>query len=217
MQYAVVMEKVKKILSEGAEKRIFDKDIAAALGITKEHLCVLKRRDKIPFEELTYFCAKHKISINWLLFDQEAKSLVETTERFSRIRYYEDIHASAGGGAEFSSEENSYLMLDDEIIARLGIGRKIESVEAINIVGNSMEPTLQDGALAFVDTTNKEFRKGGVFVVSAPAGLFVKRLSLRLDGGMELISDNKNYPPEVVNAEDLKIIGKVIGTLGDVA
>lgn len=218
MEFVDVMEKIKDILSyDLGDRRVFDKDIAEALGLTKEHFSVLKKRNKIPFEELTYFCARHKVSINWLLFDQQPKSLVESTEKFSRIRYFDDLYASAGGGAETYGEEFDYIYLDERMMMKLGITKKSEFIEAINIVGNSMEPTLQDGALAFVDTTAREFRKGGVFVVRAPSGLFVKRLSLRTDGFMELISDNKNYPPEAVDPADVMIIGKVIGTLEDVA
>lgn len=218
MDFLNIIEKVKDILScDLGDKRVLDKDIAEALGISKEHFSVLKKRNKVPFEELTYFCAKKRVSINWLLFDQQPKSLVETTEKFSRIRYFDDLYASAGGGAETYEEAFEYLYLDERMMTKLGITKKEQFIEAINIVGNSMEPTLQDGALAFVDTTIKEFRKGGVFVVRAPSGLFVKRLSLRADGMMELISDNKNYPPEAVDPHDMMIIGKVIGTLEDVA
>ena len=84
---------------ELGDRKVYDKDVAEALGINQLTLATMKNRAKIPYKEVLEFCAKRKISINWLLFDQIVDSLHAETEKFAQVRYFRDIYASAGGGA----------------------------------------------------------------------------------------------------------------------
>ena len=94
-----IIDKIKDILSNELDnKRVFDKDVAAALNLSKQSLSILKKKNSIPYEEIAKFCAIRKISINWVLFDQVPKSLEEQTNKYSRIKYFNEINASAGGG-----------------------------------------------------------------------------------------------------------------------
>jgi SOS-response transcriptional repressor LexA len=201
MEFDRIIEKIKDIISEEiGERKVLNKDVANALGITPEHLSMLKKRNKIPFEELAYFCAKRKISLNWLLFDQQIENIITETEKFSKIRYFKDINASAGGGAINFDENYETLYIDKKIIDK--------DLDAINVIGDSMEPTIKDGSIIFIDRTDKNIQNGGIFVVSTPAGVFVKRINLKSNGKIELISDNKLYPSEII--EEAEIIGKVV-------
>jgi len=201
MNFERIIEKIKDIISqEIGEKKVYNKDVAKALNITPEYLSMLKKRDKIPFEEIAYFCAKRKISINWLLFDQEIETISTQTEKFSQIRYFKNINASAGGGAFNFDENYEIVYIDKKIIDK--------NLDAINVFGDSMEPTIKDGSTIFIDRNDKNVQNGGIFVVATNAGVFVKRINLRSDGRVELISDNKLYPAETV--ENAEIIGKVV-------
>ncbi len=201
MELSKIIEKIKDIISlELGNRKVLNKDVAKALNITPEHLSMLKKRNKIPFEELAYFCAKRKISLNWLLFDQDVENIAKETEKFSKIRYFKDINASAGGGAINFDENYEILYIDKKIIDK--------NLDAINVIGDSMEPTIKDGSIIFIDRDNTNIYNGGIFVVSTNNGVFVKRINLRSDGKIELISDNKLYPNEIV--EEANIIGKVV-------
>ncbi len=84
-------------------------------------------------------------------------------------------------------------------------------------MGDSMEPTLGDKEVILFDREDKDFTKGGIFIVSTNAGLFVKRIAQRIDGSIELISDNKNYNSEVISEDEMSgvsIVGKVMGKVG---
>jgi len=71
-----VMQRVKLVLSTKINKnKIYDKDIAIALHINPQNYAVIKRRTKIPFEEIAYFSKKHHINMTWLLFGQAPKHL----------------------------------------------------------------------------------------------------------------------------------------------
>jgi phage repressor protein C with HTH and peptisase S24 domain len=76
-----------------------------------------------------------------------------------------------------------------------------------------MEPTLYSGDVVFINQEYKNALKSGIYIVSTPAGLFIKRLQLKSNGMVALVSDNESYAPELVNAENVEILGKVVGKL----
>lgn len=223
MQFESVLEKLKDIIStELGNKRVFDKDVAPYLNMSKENLAAHKNRNVIPYEAVAYFCAKRNISINWVLFDQLPKSLEVETEKYSKIRFYANIRASAGGGAINFDEDYEYLAVDNAFLNSLSkssitMSYSSKNIIAMNVFGDSMVPTLNDKDIILCDTSKTNIKKEGVFVVTGSGGLFVKRISLRIDGRVELISDNKNYTTQIIDAFDenvFGIIGMVVGKVG---
>ena len=154
-----------------------------------------------------------KLSINWLFFDQTVDVLVGETEKYFRVRYFANVHASAGGGAFSFDEEYEILNIDYRIMNNI-ITYRNQNIEAINVDGESMEPTLKDGSIVFLDRNQTNIHKEDIYVVNTlNAGLFIKRIRQRTDGMIELISDNPSYSPEVVLSEEIQVIGKVVGNI----
>lgn len=80
-------------------------------------------------------------------------------------------------------------------------------------VGESMQPTIHDGDLLLVDTTDRSFNSFGVYVLEIRGERLVKRVQRKLDGSLVLISDNETYQPDQVTGEMLegvKVIGRVV-------
>ncbi len=213
LQIEEVIERLKDILSKEQEGKVYDKDVAKALGISPEYLSILKKRKKIPFKEILDFCAKRQININWLLYDQDPHSLCDATDRFIYVRYFKEIHGSAGGGAFNYESESEKLYIDEHIANILGGPKRIRHIEAINVLGDSMEPELKEGSIVFVDTLAKDIKKSGIFLISTNAGLFIKRVRLRTDNKIELISSNASYPVEIVQPDEMIVVGKVVGVV----
>ena len=208
-----IIEKLKDVISENlAGKKVFDKDVANALNIPQSTFATMKKRNSIPYEEILQFCAAKKISVNWLFFDQAVDMLKEETEKFFHVRYFSDIRASAGGGAEVFDENYETITIDEKVMHNM-VGFGNTDLEAIHVDGESMEPTLQDGSIVFVDRTQTNINRDGIFIASTTAGLFIKRIRQRADGMVELISDNKNYSPEVLTPDEVSIVGKVVGNI----
>ena len=212
-----IIDKLKDVLSkEIPDRRIFDKDVAVTLNMSKESFSQAKKKNSIPYEQIAKFCAKRKISINWILFDQLPKSLEEETDKFTRIKHFADINASAGGGSFNYDENYEHLYIDKKLLNSLYKTNVANhtSIMALNVCGDSMEPTLYDKEVILFDKDSLETSKGGVFIVSTNAGLFVKRVALKVDGSLELISDNKSYNSEIIGVneiENIQLLGKVIG------
>ena len=217
MELGRVIDNLKDVLSyELGNKRVYDKDVAYALGISKESLSHLKKRNSVPYEAIVYFCAKRSLSINWILFDQVPKSLEEKTEKFARIKYFKELHTSAGGGAWNDEEGFEYMYIDYEGLNTLS-HLKEEYLHAINVIGDSMEPTLRDKEIVVCDVTCKEIIDGNIYIINTPnSGLLIKRLTCR-DEKLSIMSDNPQYLDEIVNIchENIHVLGRVLGTLAE--
>ena len=84
-----VVESIKDIISEErGNHRVFDKDVAEALGITQGQLATNINRNKAPLEVILDFCAKKAIAVNSLLYDQLPESLLANTNKYFNSRYH---------------------------------------------------------------------------------------------------------------------------------
>jgi len=208
-----IIEKLKDVISETKiGGKVFDKDVAQALNIPQATFATMKKRNSIPYEEILEFCALKKISVNWLFFDQAVDMLKAETEKFFQVRYFSDVRASAGGGGFGEEGEEEYITIDAKVMHNM-VGMGNTDLEAINVVGESMEPTLQDGSIVFVDRTQTNINKNGIFIAQTLSGLYIKRMQQRADGMIELISDNSVYPPQAIEPSEVTIVGKVVGNI----
>ncbi len=212
-----IVEQIKDVVSEDFPgKKIFDKDIAGLLGISQMNFATMKKRDKIPYEELLEFCARRSIAINWLLFGQSPESLIESTNKFYMVRYFSDVSASAGGGGVGDIEDSVELMLEGNFVSSLGGEKELKNIEALNVSGDSMEPTFSYGDMIFINRNKTDIGRGGIFTINTEAGLFIKRLQKRIDGKIDVISDNKEYAKQTLMPNELNVIGRVVGRFGSV-
>ncbi|PLY06622.1 MAG: peptidase S24 [Arcobacter sp.] len=209
-----IIEKLKDILSQdGKNGKVFDKDVAGALDLSQVNFATMKNRGKIPFSNILDFCAKKKISINWLLYNQNPGSLVDSTDKYW-IRYYPEVSVSAGGGAYESDDSYESFEVPPYFINMLGGKDNLKNIDAINVIGDSMEPTLNSDNIIFIDKTKIDVSRDGIYAFTTNHGLFVKRIQRRVDGQLDVISDNKDYPIQILPKEDVSIVGKVVSSFG---
>ncbi len=83
---------------------------------------------------------------------------------------------------------------------------------ALRVDGDSMEPTILKGSYVGVVPLNGSVSEGGVYLVNvAPFGRLIKRIRMGEANSIELVSDNRKYPPRSLPLEqyDSVVIGKV--------
>lgn len=212
-----IVEEIKSIVSaERSGKKIYDKDVADILGISQMNLATMKKRNKIPFNELLDFCALKSISINWMLYGQSPESLIEATNKFFIVKYFSNINASAGGGSSEECEEIEEILVPHEFISMLGGERELKNIEAINVTGDSMEPTFSYNDIVFINRGKIDLQRGGIFTIRTEAGLFIKRIQKRIDGKIDVISDNKAYTTLTLSPHEIEVIGRVVSRFGSV-
>jgi len=215
--FADIVEEIKSIISDDFKpKKVFDKDVAEVLGISQMNFATMKKRDKIPFTELLDFCAQKTISINWLLYGQSPESLIEATNKFFMVKYFNDVSASAGGGSDVEFEEIEELEIPEQFVFMLGGERELKNIEAINVSGDSMEPTFSYNDIVFINRSKTDLNRGGIFTIRTEAGLFIKRVQTRLDGKLDIISDNSVYSTQTLDPNEIEVVGRVVSRFGDV-
>jgi hypothetical protein len=212
LSFDEILFRLKDILSiEVGERKILDKDVAEALGIAPAYFAVLKKRGSVPFAQVADFCARRKISINWLLYDQAPKSLEESTEKVATIRYFKQINASAGGGAFNWQERFETIRIDEALVGLLGGRKHLKHIEALEVRGDSMEPLLHDGDLVAVDRSRQKVKNGSIYVFRIGEELFIKQLEKRRDEDRwACISFNAAYPVIYADPTEIHLIGEAV-------
>ncbi|MDQ1243913.1 MAG: hypothetical protein QG565_253, partial [Campylobacterota bacterium] len=150
------------------------------------------------------------------LYGQSPESLIEATNRFFMVKYFSNINASAGGGADSDEENADGIEIPHEFAIMLGGERELKNIEAINVSGDSMEPTFSYNDIVFINRAKTDLQRGGVFTIRTEAGLFIKRVQKRIDGKIDVISDNQVYSTQTLNPDEIEVIGRVVSRFGSV-
>ena len=92
------------------------------------------------------------------------------------------------------------------------------SAGLVRVKGDSMAPTVPDGALVLIDTSQARLEREGIYVFSRDGEAFVKRLVPVAPGpggvptSVVIISDGGTFPPEFVTGpplNDIRVTGRV--------
>ncbi len=105
-----IITKIKAILSQTIQGKVYDKDVANALGIKPVTFASMKRRNSIPHKAVLDYCAANHINANDLLFSKPVNNEVKAP---LTIKYFDELQASAGGGADGLNEAYEELSFTD--------------------------------------------------------------------------------------------------------
>lgn len=87
---------------------------------------------------------------------------------------------------------------------------------SLEVIGDSMSPTVESGDRVFVDTSYQRPSPDGVYVIDEGDGPMVKRVQMiRRSEPLQIriISDNKNHETYTLRLDDVRVIGRVAGRL----
>lgn len=88
----------------------------------------------------------------------------------------------------------------------------------VSVKGDSMAPSIPDGALVMVHLPEKSVDREGIYAFNRADASFIKRLvpaapdKTGRPGSLAIISNNPAYPPEVLSGKDMneiRIVGRV--------
>ena len=121
-----------------------------------------------------------------------------------------ELAGAAGGGAGVEHDRvTGRIKFRRGWLARHGLAAG--ECRVIQVLGESMEPTLVDGCSILVNQAGQRRRVGRIFVVRTEDGLVVKRAGKDRAGAWQLLSDNPNKQawPTVPWPADAPVIGEV--------
>lgn len=183
--------------------------LAQRADVTKSTLSRILQGQEPRLDEAVRLAKEVKADLMWLA---TGRGVPGTEAGFVNVPIY-DVRLAAGVAAFTDAAEQIGMMPFDRELLR-GLGRSSHDSLAVFLAeGDSMWPTVQDGARVLTDLKDTRLREG-VFAFRTGDELRIKRLR-RLVDGIEIRSDNDRYPPEILKGEDadeVAIIGAVLWT-----
>lgn len=200
------------------------KEFAEKLNITPSSLNNYEvGRRNIPPEILADLSDKFNVNIDWLLtgndpmFKDELEIKETETDEIVKLPFYKESFVSAGYGFGNYEDEFITISFSKELLKFLFKVNIERGLHLVPVFGNSMTPTIPEGAVAIVLDYKVEvyLREGSIYVVKYDGEEFIKRVFKDpVSGNLKLISDNEDYPPIEVSGEEsnrFQILGRVIG------
>ncbi|WP_235824299.1 XRE family transcriptional regulator [Brucella anthropi] len=194
---------------------------ADQLGVSKNTLASYERGETEPTASvLDAYRQNFGANVLWIVTGDGAMFTESATVTdgvdMVEIPLY-DIQAAAGTGL-IPKEDGLHNTVAFSRAFLRSIGAKPENCVMLEAKGDSMLPTIPNGAFMIVDQSKQDIVDEEVFVFRVGSGLKVKRAYWRMDNNLELRSDNEanGYPPEIIGrnmAEDLAVIGQVLSLL----
>ena len=156
------------------------------------------------------------VSVEWLKTGEGSSENLSDDPSDDHIRFERlDVIAALGDGyINNETAEVVDFVHVDKAWAREKLGGNLSRIQVITARGDSMQGTIEDGDVLFVDTSVRSFEGEGVYLLSFADGLKAKRLQASVSGGLLVISDNPLYRTETIEndkLEKLTICGKVRG------
>ena len=194
--------------------------VAKAVGVSDNAIYKwLAGRGQPSVTNLVALARAARVSIEWLATGEESK---QSAQAITRAVEHGDFIFMPRNRIRFSAGRDGILRSDqvvDSIAFRAEWVKKRLSTEArdlllIEVVGDSMAPTVEDGDLILADLAEPRFRQDGIYLLRHDSGLAVKRIQRRPDGKLLIRSDNPKYEAMVVVT--VNVIGRVIWTGGRV-
>ena len=141
-------------------------------------------------------------------------------DSYAAVPLHEALLA-AGAGSQAGEEIIDQLAFRRDWLKRIGL--RPAAARLARVTGASMEPTLSEGDMVLIDTSATEprvvrrdprdRRRSPIYAIADAGGARIKRIERPEPDQLMLLSDNIDYPPELLHGHDLKelkIIGRVV-------
>ncbi len=97
--------------------------------------------------------------------------------------------------------------------ARTAFGADLSRIKLISARGTSMQGSIDNGDVLFVDATIRNYDGDGIYVIARGPDVQIKRLQKLHSGVLAIISDNRAYEAERLSGEEVSavvICGRVL-------
>ncbi len=186
-------------------------ELARNLGVHRSSITQAKRKGNIPDSWIFKLATMFFLDPCWL----KQGKITELSEKSHGLGMFKNIpkvkaRLDAGGGSfEVSSEVQGLYAFRRDWLTRKG---NPEQMVLMEVMGDSMEPTIQEGDVVLVDQSQQELYAGRIYALGVEDTVLVKRIE-KHPHKLVLISSNPSYSPIYLQGdeiENVRIIGRVI-------
>lgn len=162
-----------------------------------------------------------KTTVNWLITGSYTAPETET-QGLPEI----DVRGGAGGGGmvatSYARDEDGNNVEVENIVATWSVPPAYlrgelrvdpKSIHIIEVLGDSMTPSLQSGDRVFIDTRHKAPSPPGIYALHDGYGVIIKRIQLVPGTDPQrvlVLSDNPGHRETELTLEEAHIIGRVV-------
>lgn len=192
-----------KLKSKRTALGLSQRELAKKVGVTGTSISQWEREENIPKGASLFKLAEVlEVSIEWLTNGK--LELKHPPEYNIPVDYYPNVKASGGGGAFIENEIAQTIFIPRNAIK----SSSKENIKCIHVSGDSMEPSILEGAIIAIDVQLTDLIDGHFYVFDQEGHLRVKELR---NGINQIIihSANPNYSDETAKHEQIRIIGEV--------
>lgn len=205
------------IIHSGRQPR----DLAKEIGISVARISQLKSESGgIKAEHLFAFSRATGFSPQWLAEGVGDPKGSPTDPDYAVIPQYTAKGSAGNGFLNYHVEVNGGQVFRRDWLARMGL--KEQNLRVIYTQGSSMEPTLSDGNVILIDSSQIYPTNRRIYAIHRPDGeLIIKRLVQTMTNGWIIKSDNddkRQYPDEIASDSEighLRIAGRVVWHAGE--
>jgi phage repressor protein C with HTH and peptisase S24 domain len=188
--------------------------LAEAIGKHQSYISEL-RNEKRPFTEKIARDIEEKLDLPRGYLDKNHSDNDELEPGTFRIAEY-NVKLSAGLGEEVIHPENikRYHTFNEEFLTDFRV--KKNNLAIVQVVGDSMHPTLLSNELVVIDFSQKDPLDNHVYAITTQNQTWVKRYRITPAGG-KWQSDNEEYrefDKPLNDGTPVRIVGLVLFSLG---
>lgn len=130
------------------------------------------------------------------------------------IEHYVDVRGAAGAGQVTPTDQMIISVAVNAVEWRKYVDLNPKRVKVISVHGDSMAPSLQHGDQVLVDTACNRFIDDSIYAIQQGDVLRIKRIKLKLDGSIEVKSDNDHgFGMEMYSKEEaaaFTVFGRIL-------
>jgi hypothetical protein len=218
LNYVEVMDRFKQKMGLKS-----DSDVCRLFDISTAALSDRKKRGAIPFDFIIEYCLKNGISTDYILtgkseeltgsviYDCDLSNIDES--KMIAIPYIENLdeihHIVPNTDYMVGTKPNMIVLSrsEHELLSKMD-----NKLYAIPHHDDSMDDTICNGAMMFVDFTDKGSKSGRVYLISMNGENMIKRLFRDPvdENYTMLLSDNRKFPEMRVDNSNFEVLGKVV-------
>jgi len=213
---------IRKSLFKGSQAKF-----ALELGVNEARVKSIEndRVKELSAVEAVKLVNNFNLSPDWLLYGQgkmlQNNNLPVAQEQHPdedrntvALNFYPDIFAAAGYGAINESHYEPQIMnFDRKFLEEFLNVRNFSTIDIIKVVGDSMEPYIQDGQTVLIER-QQEAKNGETVIANVNGHIYIKRFHTDpFNKWVKLISENETYGDISLNTpqelESFSIVGIV--------
>ncbi|ERE07200.1 XRE family transcriptional regulator [Pseudogulbenkiania ferrooxidans] len=199
-----------RIKTERNKQRLVLKDISEKLGWQHtSRLSQYERNEREPtLGVLEQIADVMGISLQTLLFGEELKQKQVTSLDTDDFILTPLCTLTCKDGLPSWNASSTYIPISKATHQSSPTSQQY--LRAIQVENDQMEPYLQKGDIAILDTTDQTIADGSVYLLGYSETWSIRRIYTSPDGGLILSADNPKHPAMQASRPSIAILGRII-------